>query len=119
MEQLARCPVCGGPLPELPGLQVIDGCAFYNGKRLHLNNMEMRVFLFLWNGRERYQAVESIHNHLYGNDPSGGPESNAIRVFISRIRCTLRAQKVPIILQSIYQRGYSVHVLATESLKAE
>lgn len=106
MASINCCPVCGGPLPELEGLKVIDEIIFWQGKHLRIEHRLAQILIFLWDHRGIYKTPQAIHEHIYGNDPNGGPNVTAIGTFICKLRQALRDYKVDINIESINRYGY-------------
>lgn len=74
MDVIARCPMCGNP--QLPDASMFP-------------RMQQKLFDFIIANPDC--KITAIMNHLYGNDPNGGPESNIISSMLSQMKPVLTA----------------------------
>lgn len=85
------CPFCGGPIAGDEVKWVQGGRILSRGGlSVQLSKNQAAIFEFLWNRRNtaNYYTVQQLADHVYRDDPDGGPDwvASCIHVMIFRIR---------------------------------
>jgi hypothetical protein len=102
---LSDCPLCGKSAPDDWGIDV-DPCAHgisYCGKRIHLSRKAFVMFQLLYTKRGTPVSAKAFRHALYGLDPNGGPEWDAVRVGIFYLRRQLK--QLGLFIDSVMPRG--------------
>lgn len=76
-----RCLRCGRPAIDL----------FTDPEALDVPRRERQILAALVAARGRFLHRDRIHHALYGDDPEGGPDVQAIQSHISKLRRSLAA----------------------------
>lgn len=85
------CPVCGGALVGgdvrwLAGARILSRGAL----SVHLSKNEASLFDYLWQHRDtgHLYTAQQLADHVYRDDPDGGPDEAAviIRIVVFRLR---------------------------------
>lgn len=90
------CPCCGQALPDFPSAAELAVAA-------KLSPSEATILDVLASRSGRYVSFDAILDALYGDDPSGGPDSGPliIRVMIHKLRRKIKGVNIMICNQSV------------------
>lgn len=84
------CPCCGRQIDEAADMQwdAESGTFTYQGKALRLSRIRSLIFDALWRARgRRIISHQQMMEHVYADDPNGGPEStNIISVQVNHLK---------------------------------
>lgn len=87
-------------------IRLDDGCIRVAGDIRPLTPTEQRILSLLWAHRSRLVRSETILEHLYGDDPEGGPlyARTLITVYMSKLRKKLSG--TPYEIRNQWMSGY-------------
>ncbi len=90
-----------------------DGCIRVANDIRPLTPTEHRILSLLWSQRSRLVRSEAIIEHLYGDDPNGGPlyARTLVTVYMSKLRKKLTG--TPYEIRNQWMTGYRLVELAS------
>lgn len=105
------CPRCGGDLKVPPDISytidkgTLSGVLGSSEYAVRFTKSEGMIFELLWRRRNGGSVSrEMILDHLYRDDPDGGPLDPIVKVYIWKIRRKLRGTDIEIVTD--HHRGY-------------
>lgn len=114
------CPCCGNALQIDRGAHfALESLALVSSDyAVVFTKHEAALFDVLWRNRNtgRVSTKGSLFDHLYSDDPSGGPDIKVIEVLICRIRKKLEVTNIEI--ATVFDTGYFLRNRAASSKKS-
>jgi len=108
------CPICGGPLKEVPAIYLEDrGMIVANGGFALLTGNEGIVMSKLIASFPGVASRGAIHNALYSMDLDGGADPRIIDVFVCKIRKKIK--NIGIRIDNSHGRGYALSTAITKA----
>lgn len=101
------CPHCGGSLSRPPAGAHVDWDRrefVTKGKRVYPGPSEWKIFDLLAQRGGQLVTRDQIHEHLYFDDPNGGPEPQIIDLIVHRLR-----KSCPFVIETLNYRGFVLH----------
>ena len=91
-------------------LDTVSQTACWEGRDLHLNPKEYRLFLTLMNGRNRFLTAEELYSRVWSMN-SSSVDIRTVEVHISRLRTKLNfgQEPPPMFIEHQRGRGYRLH----------
>jgi DNA-binding response OmpR family regulator len=102
-----ECPICGGPRNFKAPLTFHEGRVYWEGARLPFSPDETAILELLVKRHGSIVERETLYNLLYSHLPDcDWPELQILNVHMVRIRKKLLNAAVPVLIETIWARGW-------------